>query len=166
MVVHCIAKCIPDSAAVQNAVDKDSSVSEQTRRTEHQAANKKPKLSTELPKRTAFLPASRKPPACKTDTASQTQSEGKPRQVGEYDRPWRAYMKAAGGDRSTDQQKQAEHSLPAKNAVKPAVRAKVHVLSHNALYQTGLSFSCEWRDKMKCSHWSNDTQGAHSMSPV
>lgn len=127
------AKCIPQSTATQNAKDKDSSLSEQTRRTEHQAASKKPKLTTELPKRAAFLPASRKPPACKTDTASQTQTEGKPRQVGEYDRPWRAYMKAAGGDKSTDQQKQAEPSLPAKNAIKPAVRAKVNVPSYHEL---------------------------------
>ena len=55
-------------------------------------------------------------------------------------------MKAAGGDKNSDQHKQAEPSLPVKNAVKPAVRAKVNVPSH---------------DEVEDCHLSNDTQGAH-----
>jgi len=60
----------------------------------------------------------------KTSTGSQTQGKG--RQVGDYDRPWRAYMKAGGSNKGSEQQqKQAEPTLLAKNAVAPATRAKV-----------------------------------------
>lgn len=105
-------------------MQKELSELKKSRHTEQQAANKKPKLSSEPSRRPAFLPMFKQPPVSKTSTGSQTQGKG--RQVGDYDRPWRAYMKAGGSNKASEQQqKQAEPSLLAKNAVAPATRAKV-----------------------------------------
>ena len=109
---------------MQDAMQQELSESKKTRHTEQQAANKKPKLSSEPSRRPAFLPTSKQPHVSKTSTGSQTQGKG--RQVGDYDRPWRAYMKAGGSNKGSEQQqKQAEPSPLAKNAVAPATRAKV-----------------------------------------
>lgn len=123
-VPYLASTCILAFATMQDAVPKELSESKQLRHTKQQAANKKPKLSLEPSRRPAFLPASKQPAVSKTNTGSQTQGKG--RQVGDYDRPWRAYMKAGGSNKGSEQQqKQAEPSLLAKNAVAPATRAKV-----------------------------------------
>ena len=116
--------CILAVATMQDAVQKELSESKKTRHTEQQAANKKPKLSSEPSRRKAFLPTSKQPSVSKTSTGSQTQGKG--RQVGDYDRPWRAYMKAGGSNKGSEQQqKQAEPTPLARSAVAPATRAKV-----------------------------------------
>ena len=115
------------SVCMQATLQKEVSGSKQIRRNEQQSANKKAKLSTEPSKPPAALAAPRRSSLSKTDTASQTQTDARPRQVGDYDRPWRAFMKTGGSDKDAEQQKQADVSQPAKAAVKPAARATVNI---------------------------------------
>ena len=79
-------------------------IPKQSRPLDQPAPNKKPKLSAEPHKNFPAQQLSRRPSLPKSDTASQTESEAKTRQVGMYDRPWRKHMKPQGTDRQTDQQ--------------------------------------------------------------
>lgn len=77
----------------------------QSRQTELQAPNKKPKLAVKPHKLPAAHQPTRKLPQSKSETAAQVES--KPWQVGTYDRPWRKHMKATSTDRQTGQQEAA-----------------------------------------------------------
>ena len=118
------------------APQREVSSAKNVRHTEQQVANKKPKLSTDSSQRSVAQPAFRKPFVLRTDALSQPQNDAKPsRQVGDYDRPWRAYMKVPS---SAEQPTAAEANVPAKNAVKPVTRSKALSQLHFWRYTTVL----------------------------
>lgn len=87
----------------------------QSRQTELQAPNKKPKLAVKPDKLPAAHQPTRKLTLTRSETAAQVGAEGKPRQVGTYDRPWRKHMKASSTDRHLGQQEVAAAAPPARN---------------------------------------------------
>lgn len=87
----------------------------QSRQTELQAPNKKPKLAVKPHKLPATHQPTRKLPLTRSETAAQVEAESRPRQVGTYDRPWRKHMKASSIDRQPGQQQTAAAAPPARD---------------------------------------------------
>lgn len=92
----------------------------QSRQTQPQAPNKKPKLAVKPHKLPAAHQPTRKLPLTRAETAAQVEAESKPRQVGTYDRPWRKHMKASSTDRQPGQQEAAAAAAPPAKDTQPA----------------------------------------------